>query len=107
MLKIRKTGESYYLASLTDLKRELDRNDSYLIKKELIPIIKSHREISVDLKGVRTVTEGAFGIFRDLVTQAETKRCKIKFINDDPLVNSKFISMVREITRLQKESEIN
>ena len=88
MLNIKKTGEGHYLATLINRTEELDRNNSYLIKKELSSIVKPHREITVDIKGVKSVNNGGYKMIHDLLNMADTKKCKIKFINAEPSVSN-------------------
>ncbi|MFH0758159.1 MAG: STAS domain-containing protein [Bacteroidota bacterium] len=86
MLTIRKTGEGYYLASLTGEKEELGRNDCHLMKKDLMAVLKPHREITISMKGVKSITAGGIHILEELKHAADARKCKIRFINAEPSV---------------------
>lgn len=105
MLKIKKTGEGHYLATLEHRTEELDRNNSYLIKKELSSIVKPHREITVDIKGVYSINIGGYKIIQELLNKANTKKCKIKFINAEPFVLNKLTKQTVKTINHQKEFE--
>ena len=106
MLKIKKTGEGYYLASLITRDEELDRNDCYLAKKDLVPIIKSHREISFDMTGVKSIHPGGLSVLGDLLIMAKNKKCKIRFINAAPSISPSLVSLAEKTVESQSEMEI-
>ena len=106
MLKIRRTGEGYYLASLANQIKELDRTQCHMIKKDLSPVIKPHREITVDIKGVNSIQSGGFKLLQDLLVLANSKRCKIKFINVEPSVSNKIFSLPNKPVRHHEEMDI-
>lgn len=107
MLKIKKTGEGHYLATLDHRTEELDRNNSNLIKKELSPIIKSNREITVDIKGVFSINIGAYKILHELLNKANAKKCSIKFINAEPFVLSKLTMQPGRTVKAKEELKKN
>ena len=100
-------GEGHYLATLINRTEELDRNNSYFIKKELASFVKLRREITVDLNGVKYVNKGGYKILRELLNKAYTKKCKIKFINAESSVSNKLLNLTEKILNLQKKSEID
>ena len=102
MVTIRKTGEGYYLASLVGKNEVLDRNAAYLIKKELIKLIKPHREISLDLKGVTTIESGGFKILQELKSQMETRKCKLRYIN----VEAALWSKISDLNKSKKQTDL-
>ncbi|WP_163325376.1 STAS domain-containing protein [Draconibacterium mangrovi] len=108
MLKIKKTREGHYMATLEHRTEELDRYNSNLIKKELSMIIKPHREITVDMKGVYSMNIGAYKIIQELVNKANAKKCKIVFINAEPFVSTKlsFLNSRRLKTREELETDM-
>jgi anti-anti-sigma regulatory factor len=89
MVTIKKTGEGYYLATLAGNKTELGRNECHLIKRELSPIIKPHREITLDIKGVKSIDTGGYKILREFNTLVVSRRCRFRFINIDPTLTHK------------------
>jgi hypothetical protein len=95
VIAVKKTGEGYYLATLTDKPEVLDRNAVYLIRKELIKLMKSHREISLDLKGVARIKPGGLKILQELKIQMDSKKCKLRFINVEA-------SLIDKIDELRK-----
>lgn len=86
MLNIKKTGEGYYLATLGTGTSVLKRVDCTRLKYALSDVIKAHREISIDIKGIRSIEQDAYRILKEINQLAETKRCRIRFINMDPQV---------------------
>ena len=81
MLIIKKTGEGYYLANLANKYEILGRNECHKIKNELKEIVKPHREISLDIKGVKNIDMAGLKILFELKTIAENKKCKVRYIN--------------------------
>ncbi len=96
MIKIKKTGEAYYLVSLTEKINDLSKNICDSIKKEIEVVIKPHREITIDLKGVKTIDNRGVNIFQELKTNATAIKCKLKFINIDSSIAQK-ISKIQPI----------
>ncbi|MBN1182418.1 MAG: STAS domain-containing protein [Bacteroidales bacterium] len=83
MLIIKKTGEGYYLASLANGYVKLGRTECHKLKRDLSEIVKPHREISVDLKGIKEIDPGGMKILYELRNNAGNKKCTIRFINID------------------------
>lgn len=94
MIQIKKTGEGYYLATLGGRINELGRQECQLIKRDLTPIIKGHREISIDMKGVNIINEGGIMVLGHLKELAENRKCRLRFINVAPVLNSKITSLI-------------
>ncbi len=107
MLTIKKTGEGYFLASLTGHNEELGRNECHMIKKEIMPIIKSHREISINLKGIKSIDNGGFNILHELKGVSDKNGCKLRFINVEPVLTTKIAGLTDKKAQLQKEFEID
>lgn len=89
MIKIKKTGEGYYLVTLAEQITDLGKIVCSSIKKEIEVVIKPHREITIDLKGVKTIDSRGVNILHELKTHASEIKCKLKFINIDTLIASK------------------
>lgn len=81
MLSITRTGEGYYLATLRGKPESLTRSDTQLIRQELISIMKPHREISLDLKGVIRIVPGGLKILYELKHLMESRNCRLRLIN--------------------------
>jgi ABC-type transporter Mla MlaB component len=99
MLAIKKTGEGYYLATLTGEKEELGRNECHLMKKELMTLLKAHHEITVNVKGIKSIASGGFHILHELKNIADARRCKIRFINAEPSVETILAELTQKKTR--------
>jgi len=99
MIAIKKTGEGYYLVALKEHKDQLVKNDCQLIKTELTEIIKPHREISLDIKGIINIDSAGFKVLKELKTLADSHNCKVRFINVEPL-------LIKKITKLSKSKTI-
>jgi hypothetical protein len=93
MLTIQRTGEGYYLVSLTGHKDKLGRIECYLMKKEIMTILKPHREISINMKGIKSIYNGGYIILHELKNQAENSKCKLRFINAEPSVYVKITGL--------------
>jgi len=89
MLTIKKTGEGYYLASLTGHNDVLGRIECNLIKKEIRPIVKPHREVTINIKGIKSIDNRGFTILQELQHIADAGRCKLRYINAEPAVAQK------------------
>ena len=107
MITIKKTGEGYYLAFITNLTEELDRNSCYHIKKELSVVIKPHREITFNLKGVKLIDNGGLKALQETLELGNLKKCKIRFINVDPLLSDKITSIKEKSTHGNPREEIS
>jgi ABC-type transporter Mla MlaB component len=101
MVTIKKTGEGYYLASLDGKLEVIDRNAGYLIRKELIKLMKPHREISLDLKGVSRIETGGFKILQDLKSLMDTRKCRLRFIN----VEASLVSKGTDLNKIKKQPD--
>ena len=105
MLNIKKTGEGGYLITQANRTEKLDRNNSYLIKKERSSIVKPHREIIVDIKGVKSINSRGYKIIQELLNMGHAQKCKIKFINAESSVSNKLSTQTGKISTLQEEFE--
>jgi len=106
MITIKKTGEGYYLGSLAGHRELLGRHECHLIKQELAPIIKPHREITLDIKGVKQIDRGGFEILQEMKLLADHKNCKLRFINPDKLIAEKISELNRKKVMPLEESEL-
>lgn len=102
MVSIKKTGEGYYLASLNGKLEVLDRNAAYLIRKEIITLMKPHREISLDLKGVSKIESGGFKILQELKSLMENRKCKLRFIN----VEATLLGKISDLNKIKKQPDL-
>ena len=105
MFSLQKTGEGYYLATLRSSHSVLKRADSTHLKHLLSDVIKAHREISVNIKGIRSIEKEAYSILEDIKQHADAKKCKIKFINVDPQVFPAIKKLLAKKVQLQDELE--
>ncbi|MBN2520239.1 MAG: anti-sigma factor antagonist [Bacteroidales bacterium] len=106
MITIKKTGEGYYLASLQKQTDTLDRNYCYFIKKELVKLMKPHREISLDLKGVTKIENNGLKILYELKYLMDNKKCKLRFINIDPSIQKKITELTGKSLKQPKGIDI-
>ena len=88
MFSIKKTGEGYYLATLTNNQEVLSRIECNHLKRELSQIVKPHREISINIKGVKSINKEGYRILEELKWLADQRNCKIRYINVDPLISA-------------------
>lgn len=107
MLTIKKTGEGYYLASLTGHKEKLGRNECHMMKKEIMTILKPHREITININGIKSIDKGGFNILHELKNVADRNKCKLRFINVEPSLTSKISGLTDKKIQPQKEVEID
>ncbi len=91
MVSLTKTGKGCYLASLPIDIEDLNRDNSLLIKKKLFPFISPHREITIDMNGVKTISHGAYRIIGEMQNKAKTKKCAIMFINTLPSLSAQLL----------------
>jgi anti-anti-sigma regulatory factor len=103
MISIRKTGEGYYLVSSGNSHSVLKRVECTRLKHALTEVIKAHKEISVDIKGIRSIEQEGFRILEDLVRNAEKKKYRIRFINVDPQVSPAIKKLHEKKVELQDE----
>lgn len=104
MFTIKKTGEGYYLVSLAAPKTELRRNECHFLRKEIMDILKPHRDISVNIKGVTAIDKGGYLILQELKNVADRYRCNIRFINVDPRLSAKISSLTAKKPEPQEDS---
>lgn len=105
MFNIKKTGEGYYLVSLAVPKTELRRNECHFLRKEVMTILKPHRDISISIKGIKAIDKGGFMILQELKHIADRYKCNIRFINVDPGLAAKISSLTAKQTQPQEEPE--
>jgi len=102
VLTIKKTSEADYLAFLTRKMEKLSRNDCYLIKRDLGPLLKPHRVVSLDLKGVTAIDRGGCEILADLKNQGAKKHGILKIINLGQSINQG-INQIAEEKQMKAE----
>jgi len=107
MLSIKETGVGYYLASLTGHSEVLGRIECILIKKEIRPVLKPHREITINLKGIKSIETPGFNILRELKLIADASRCKIRFINAEPAIAGKLAVLTKKSSQQHNQLEID
>lgn len=105
MFIIKKTGEGYYLVSLAASRTELRRNECHFLRKEIMTILKPHREISINIKGVKVIDKGGFTILQELKNVADRYHCKIRFINVEPGLSAQISSLLTKAIQPQEEPE--
>ena len=105
MFTIRKTGEGYYLVTLTGSKENLGHNECHMLKKEISPILKPHKEITINIEGVKTIDERGFHILNELMNVAKKSRCHIQFINVDANLLAKISDLTHKVNFTYKEAE--
>lgn len=106
MLNIKKIDKNRYLASLEGTTEELGRSITFLIKKELSPLIRLNREITIDMTGVKSINIGGFKMLQELVNKANTRRCGIGFINIEPSVASTMAKLTGKIAANRKKMSV-
>jgi hypothetical protein len=87
MVSISKTGEGYYLVTLGTSHSVLKRVECTQLKHRLSDILKPHCEISIDIKGKKSIEKEGYRILEDMKQRADMKKCKIRFINVDPQIS--------------------
>jgi anti-anti-sigma regulatory factor len=105
MFSIKKTGEGYYLASLRTSLEVLGREECNHLKHELLQELKPHREISIDMKGVKNIQREGFRIIKEMVRQADQKRCRIRFININPMITASISKLSQKKVEYHDEFE--
>jgi ABC-type transporter Mla MlaB component len=107
MLSIKKTGEGYYLVSLTGHNDNLGKSECLLIKKEIMAVLKPHREITINIKGVKNIENGGLNILHELKNVADGSKCKLRFINAELSVINKIAAFTEKKVENQKQHSIN
>jgi anti-anti-sigma regulatory factor len=105
MFSIHKTGPGYYLATLKGKSEKLSRQECNLLKHELYQVIRTNREISVNLNGVNSIDKEGYKILGDVMQYSDSKRCKIRFIQVGPLISSSIKKLTTKKTELHNEPE--
>jgi len=105
MISIRKTGEGYYLATMGTSQSVLKHMDCTRLKHALAEVVRAHREISVDIRGIRGIEQEGYRILEDIMRNAEKKKCRIRFINVDPRVSPAIKQLSERKAQLQDEFE--
>ena len=105
MFTIKKTGEGSYLVSLNGQKKDLGHIECHTLKKEVTPILKPHKEITVNIEGVKTIDDRGFHILNELMNVARKSRCNIQFFNIDPDLLTKISSLTQKVNFTHKEVE--
>lgn len=101
---IRKTGEGYYLATPTSINGILSRNDCNQLKRELSMIIKSHREISIDVRGIKAINREGLKMLQEMQYLAVHKKCKLRYINADLLIQPLITKLTEKKVTLQDDA---
>lgn len=107
MLTIKKTSEGKYFVTLPDETFELERSNAYYLKKDLLAIIRPYKEISIDIRGVKTINNGGYKILQELMNTARTKRCSIYFLNVDPSIAGRIANLTEMQRKHQHELELD
>ena len=103
MFNIKKTGEGYYLATMETSQSMLRRVECTHLKHALSEVIKPHREISINIKGIRSIEKEGYRILEELARRADQKNCRLRFINVDPLVSPAITKLSEKKVQLQDE----
>ena len=104
MVTIQKTGASYYLVSVNHNMEELSRTECSHLQHELSQVMKPHREISINIKGKKSINPEGFRILQELGRMAEKRNCKIRYINVDPIISGKITKLSER--KIQYHDEI-
>jgi len=104
MIKIRKTGEGYYLATPSSINGIMSRNDCNQLKRELSMIIKSHREISIDVRGIKVINREGLKILQEIQNLVVHKKCKLRYINVDLMIQPLITTLSEKKVALQDEA---
>lgn len=102
MIDIRKTDEHQYLATFSNKVDVLDRHNFHNVKKRLASYVKPHREITLDLDGIKLIDNGGYKILQELLNMAYTKRCKFEFINAEFSLPNKILKLSDKTIKLYK-----
>lgn len=86
MIRIVGNGEEKCRVSLDSQNNTFDRNNSYLLKKELSSILKPGADILIDIEGIRIAKPGAISMLSELVNIALTKKCNLQFTGVDAAI---------------------
>jgi anti-anti-sigma regulatory factor len=81
MIHIKKSGEGKYTVSFRKGTETIDKRSGYQLEKECRKFLKENREITVDLKGVRSMDNHGFSMLEELFDMASKKHCHMHFIN--------------------------
>lgn len=107
MLSIKETGVGYYLASLKVNIEDLGRIECNLIKKEIGAILRPHREITINIKGIKSIDSRGFSILGEMKHLADASRCKVRFINAEPTIASKLSALTQKSSQQHDKLEID
>lgn len=105
MFSINKTGEGYYLASLRIHQKALGKIECNHLKQELFQVIKPHREISINMNGVKSIHKEGLRILKEIKQSADLKNCRIRFINVDPLIAVSILKLTEKKVQYHDEIE--
>jgi ABC-type transporter Mla MlaB component len=106
MLLIKKVEESFYSVSLSVKVDELNRPVCHHIKKELTPLLKAHRKITLDLKGVKLIDSGGEKILEELLNLAKSRKCVIQCIHLENAIADKINSIEQEHIKQHDEQSV-
>lgn len=84
------------MATIRPSNELLSRPECNHLKRELAQVIKPHRAISIDIKGVKNIDKEGLKILQDIMRHAAQKKCTIQFTNIHPSISAS-ISKLKEI----------
>lgn len=102
MLSFKKTAEASYIAVFQSKHEVLSRNDCYLVKKEVLKLLKSHLEVTIDLHGVKNIEKSGVIFLHELKRLMNSRKCTLRFVNADPAVSI----IIADIERKKLQNEI-
>lgn len=105
MFTIKKTGENHYLASLKTNQDSLGRIECNHLKHEIQQLIKPNREISINLKDVKSINREGFRILEEMKRLADQKNSRISFINVDPPLSINISKLTKKKPQYHDELE--
>ena len=68
-------------------------------------ILKPHREITVNIKGVTAIEKEGLKILKELLSTADRSNCKIRFINVEKELSTIISGLTEKKTQAQKQPE--
>ena len=93
MIIIKKAGEGKYNVSYRKETDKIDRISGYQLKKEVGKILKEHREITVDLKGIHAIDNHGYKMLKELAELTDKRHCSIQFRNVEGEIRNKIDSL--------------
>jgi anti-anti-sigma regulatory factor len=93
MIAIQKSGEGKYAVSFRQQTDKIDRISGYQLKKEVGKILREHREIIVNLKGIQSMDNHGYKMLQELVELTAKRKCTIHFKNAEGEIKHKIDSL--------------